>query len=124
MNNFNTLTYIVLVVLCFYENFNAIDCRFSSVIKTRGYKTANRFEKLQLVKKEINRIRDLSKRIVEERKREIEAKKERRRLNLQRKEANRLKSEIVQVIKNPAKIKRMRKKQLRQIEKRDTLNMK
>ncbi|KAK6620630.1 hypothetical protein RUM43_010923 [Polyplax serrata] len=98
--------------------------RFSSIIKTRGYKSANKFEKLLAVKKEINRMRELSREVVEEKKQQIEQQKERRRRNLQKKEANRLKSEIVQVIKNPAKIKRMRKKQLRKIEKRDTLDKK
>lgn len=69
-------------------------------------------------------MRAVARTLVEEHKAKIEEKKERRRNNLKKQEENRLKSEVVQVVKNTAKIKRMRKKQLRSIEKRDTLKMK
>lgn len=98
--------------------------RFSSLIKTPGLKLASKFEKLLKRKQEVNRVRELTKSLKEAHKAKIEEKKERRRNNLKRQEENRLKSEVVQVIKDTAKIKRMRKKQLRNIEKRDILKIK
>ncbi|XP_055625305.1 coiled-coil domain-containing protein 86 [Toxorhynchites rutilus septentrionalis] len=70
-------------------------------------------------REEIKQIKNLSRSIKEERKIQNEEKKQRSEENKRRRLENERKSEIVQIIKNPAKLKRMRKKQLRQIEKRD-----
>lgn len=92
--------------------------RFSSIIKTKGIKSS--LEKRKALREELNRAKEASRAIMAEQQREKELKKERRRQNLKRQEENRKKSEVVQVITNTTKIKRMRKKQLRYIEKRDT----
>ncbi|XP_012252302.2 coiled-coil domain-containing protein 86 [Athalia rosae] len=95
--------------------------RFSSIIKTRGTRLS--FEKKQKLRAELKRVKDLSRAVIAQRQAEKEAKKQRRIENLKRAEENRKKSEIVQVIKNTAKIKNMKKKHLRKLEKRDTTNM-
>ncbi|GLV36442.1 uncharacterized protein CBL_08933 [Carabus blaptoides fortunei] len=95
--------------------------RFSSIVKTRGIR--DKFEKKQSLRIELKRVKDASRAIIAAKKEQKEMQKQRRRDNLKRQEENRKKSEVVQVIKNPSKIKRMKKKQLRYIEKRDTTNM-
>jgi len=78
------------------------------------------FQKKQLLREELKKVKELSQHLREEKKAEIDEKRLRTALNKKRKEENAKKSEIVQVIKNTAKLKRMKKKQLRKIEKRDT----
>ncbi|XP_970528.2 coiled-coil domain-containing protein 86 [Tribolium castaneum] len=95
--------------------------KFSSIIKTRGIRSS--FEKKQVLRQELKRIKDASRAIKAAKDEEKEQKKQRRRENLKRQEENRKKSEIVQVITNTSKIKKMKKKQLRYIEKRDTVKM-
>lgn len=77
-------------------------------------------EEKQRLRRELKEMKDTSVAIREQKKAEKEALKERRRANIKRAEENRKKAEIVQVITNSAKLKRMKKKQLRFIEKRDT----
>lgn len=91
------------------------------MVKTKGIRDS--FEKKQALRVELKRVKEASRAIIAAKKDEIQLKKQRRRDNLKKQEENQKKSEIVQVIKNPSKIKRMRKKQLRMIEKRDTTNM-
>ncbi len=69
-------------------------------------------------------IKELSRSIKENKKQENEMKRQRREENAKKKLENERKSEIVQIIKNPAKLKRMKKKALRKIEKRDLANIK
>ncbi|NWT74430.1 CCD86 protein, partial [Prunella himalayana] len=64
---------------------------------------------------------DLARQLEEAKKREKEEKKRRREENLGGGLENERKAEIVQVIRNPLKLKRAKKKQLRRVEKRDTL---
>jgi rRNA-processing protein CGR1 len=95
--------------------------KFSSVIKTRGIRSS--FEKKQALRQELKRIKEASRAALAEKEEQKEQKKKTRRDNLKRQEENRKKSEVVQVITNTKKIKNMKKKQLRYIEKRDTLNL-
>ncbi|NXJ09484.1 CCD86 protein, partial [Odontophorus gujanensis] len=75
------------------------------------------------VRQEKKLVRDLARQLQEAKQREREEKKRRREENLRRRLENERKAEIVQVIRNPTKLKRAKKKQLRRVEKRDTLGM-
>ena len=66
------------------------------------------------------RNRDLAKTLLEQNNQKKEMRKKIEEIK-DKKLENERKAEQFQVIKNPAKIKRMKKKQLRQLEKRDIL---
>ncbi|XP_077288223.1 coiled-coil domain-containing protein 86 [Arctopsyche grandis] len=92
--------------------------KFSSVKKTKG--AHQKFEEKNKLRQQLKETMETSKALRAEKQAQKEAHKQRRRDNIKKTEENRLKSEIVQVITNSAKVKRMKKKQLKFIEKRDT----
>ncbi|CAN9510341.1 unnamed protein product [Ophioblennius macclurei] len=93
--------------------------RFSALVRDKPLCTS--WEKKMKAKREKDLVKQYSLQLKEEKARQKEEKRKRREDNLKRREENERKAEVVQVIRNTAKIKRMKKKQLRKIEKRDTL---
>lgn len=93
--------------------------RFSAVVRDKQLCTS--WEKKMEAKREKDLVKQFTLQLKEEKAKQKEEKRKRREDNLKRRAENERKSEIVQVIRNTAKIKRMKKKQLRKIEKRDTL---
>ncbi|XP_061883070.1 coiled-coil domain-containing protein 86 [Entelurus aequoreus] len=93
--------------------------RFSAVV--RDSSLCSSWEKKMAAKREKQLVQQYSLQLKEQKAKQKEDKRKRREDNLKRREENERKAEIVQVIRNTAKIKRMKKKHLRKIEKRDTL---
>ncbi|KAM3912764.1 coiled-coil domain-containing protein 86 [Leptodactylus fuscus] len=95
--------------------------RFSIMVKDRPLRTSWEVKMKQRQEKKL--MQSLAQQLKDEKQQEKEEKKRRREENLKRRLENERRAEVVQVIRNPAKLKRARKKQLRNIEKRDTLMM-
>ncbi|KAI5278155.1 Coiled-Coil Domain-Containing Protein 86 [Manis pentadactyla] len=93
--------------------------RFSQMVQDKPLRTS--WQRKMKDRQERKLAKDFARHLEEERERRRQEKKRRRAENLKRRLENERKAEVVQVIRNPAKLKRAKKKQLRSIEKRDTL---
>ncbi|KAM9327224.1 coiled-coil domain-containing protein 86-like [Gastrophryne carolinensis] len=91
------------------------------MVKDRPLRTS--WEVKMKERQEKKLMKSLAQQLKDEKKQAKEEKRKRREENLRRRLENERKAEVVQVIRNPSKLKRARKKQLRNIEKRDTLAM-
>ncbi|VDP93789.1 unnamed protein product [Echinostoma caproni] len=90
--------------------------RYSSIKKDKGLRSP--FVKRMQTEKELKRVRQLEKQIKESRAERKRAKRLKEEEKRQRKLENERKSEVVVPLKNPSKIKKMKKSQLRNIVKR------
>ncbi|XP_062864747.1 coiled-coil domain-containing protein 86 [Trichomycterus rosablanca] len=95
--------------------------RFSALLRDKPLRSS--WQKKMEAKREKELVKQFHQRIKDDSAREKEEKRKRREENLKRRAENERKAEIVQVIRNTSKLKRMKKKQLRKIEKRDTLSL-
>ncbi|XP_023562792.1 coiled-coil domain-containing protein 86, partial [Octodon degus] len=93
--------------------------RFSQMVQDKPLRTS--WQRKMKERQERKLARDFARHLEEEKARRRQEKKQRRAENLRRRLENERKAEVVQVIRNPAKLKRVKKKQLRSIQKRDTL---
>ncbi|XP_012737644.2 coiled-coil domain-containing protein 86 [Fundulus heteroclitus] len=95
--------------------------RFSALVRDKPL--CSSWEKKMQAKREKDLMKQYTAKLKDDKAQKKEEKRKRREENLKRRAENERKAEIVQVIRNTAKIKRMKKKQLRRIEKRDTLTL-
>ncbi|XP_008157810.2 coiled-coil domain-containing protein 86 [Eptesicus fuscus] len=93
--------------------------RFSQMVQDKPLRTS--WQRKMKERQERKLARDFARHLEEEKERRRQEKQQRRAENLKRRLENERKAEVVQVIRNPAKLKRAKKKQLRSIQKRDTL---
>ncbi|XP_037326935.1 coiled-coil domain-containing protein 86 [Pungitius pungitius] len=93
--------------------------RFSALLRDKPL--CSSWDKKMAAKREKELVKNYTLQLKEHKVKQKEDKRKRREDTLKRRAENERKSEIVQVINNTTKIKRMKKKQLRRIEKRDTL---
>lgn len=93
--------------------------RFSHMVQDKPLHTS--WQRKMKERQERKLARDFARHLEEEKARRRQEKKQRRAENLRRRQENERRAEVVQVIRNPAKLKRAKKKQLRSIMKRDTL---
>ncbi|KHJ95775.1 hypothetical protein OESDEN_04274 [Oesophagostomum dentatum] len=92
--------------------------RHSSLIKVKPLKSS--WEKKMADRAKLKQVKLLQQEIRERKEQEKQEKIERRKEQEKRRLENERKGEVVQVIKNTAKLRKAKKKQLRLIEKRDT----
>ncbi|XP_060773231.1 coiled-coil domain-containing protein 86 [Neoarius graeffei] len=93
--------------------------RFSALLRDKPLRSS--WQKKMEAKREKEMVKQYQQQLKDNKAREKEEKRKRQEEHLRRRAANEKKAEIVQVIRNTAKLKRMKKKQLQNIEKRDTL---
>ncbi|XP_004446539.2 coiled-coil domain-containing protein 86 [Dasypus novemcinctus] len=93
--------------------------RFSQMVRDKPLHTS--WQRKMKERQERKLTKDFARHLEEEKERRRQEKKQRRAENLKRRLENERKAEVVQVIRNPAKLKRAKKQQLRSVEKRDTL---
>ncbi|TKS68272.1 Coiled-coil domain-containing protein 86 [Collichthys lucidus] len=104
-----------------WGNPNLGECgRTATSRVVRDKSLCSSWEKKMAAKRDKDLVKQYASQLKEEKAKQKEDKRKRREENLKRRAENERKSEIVQVIRNTTKIKRMKKKQLRKIEKRDT----
>lgn len=93
--------------------------RFSLMVQDKPLRTS--WQRKMKERQERKMVRDFARHLAQEKAQRLEEKKQRRAENLRRRLENAQRAEVVQVIRNPATLKRVKKKQLRLVQKRDTL---